>query len=484
MSLFKSKFTIPFFLTIIILGGLTSCDDNTNDIGLTAMPHADITNTSQMTFSAYSKSIKVDSLAANTSKCYLGKVTDPETGTTTTCNYAAQFFRNEEYKLPQKQFMKCDENGDVVCDSVILTIYIESYYGDSLNPIKFAVYELDSLNVMEENTNYYTNFNPEPYISHKSDAVYKEATYAVANYEESDSIRGLSSYTSHINIKLPASFGKKLLNKYYEHPEYFKNTYTYTHHVFPGFYFKCLSGNGSMIGIDASVMTCYFNYTINDSTYLGLERVAATEEVLQNNSISNNGIDALIAEDTCTFLKTPSGIFTEVTLPIDEIFKDHEKDSINSAKIVFQKINNSQLSKYSLNTASQLLMLPKIELNEFFETQSLTDGTKEFITAFNTSYNSYTYENIGTLISWMKRQMENGAGINSSDDETTITRKHDNWVAAHPDWNKIVLVPVSTETSSTGYSKIYNEFELTSTKLVGGSNTPIQISVVYSHFNK
>ena len=114
MSLFKSKFTIPFFLTIIILGGLTSCDDNTNDIGLTAMPHADITNTSQMTFSAYSKSIKVDSLAANTSKCYLGKVTDPETGTTTTCNYAAQFFRNEEYKLPQKQFMKCDENGDVV----------------------------------------------------------------------------------------------------------------------------------------------------------------------------------------------------------------------------------------------------------------------------------------------------------------------------------------------------------------------------------
>ena len=84
----------------------------------------------------------------------------------------------------------------------------------------------------------------------------------------------------------------------------------------------------------------------------------------------------------------------------------------------------------------------------------------------------------------MKRQMENGAGINSSDDETTITRKHDNWVAAHPDWNKIVLVPVSTETSSTGYSKIYNEFELTSTKLVGGSNTPIQISVVYSHFNK
>ncbi len=483
MSTLKSKFRIFLFLVPTALCLLASCDETTNDIGIYAMPYADVTNTSQAVFNAYSKSVKVDSLIANTPKCYLGKVTDPETGMTTTCNFATQFFRNEAYKLPKKELLVCDDNGNIICDSVILTIYIESYYGDSLNPIKFAVYELDSSHVMEENTNYYTSFNPEPYISKKEDAIYKVASYAVTNLEESDSVRSLYSYLKQINIKLPTSFGVKLLSMYYEHPEYYRNTYAYTHHVFPGFYFKHLSGNGSMIGIDASVLSCFFKFTVADSTHIGIEKIAATEEVLQNNSISNKGVDTLLTDNSCTYLKTPAGIFTEVTLPIDEIFANHEKDSINSAHIVFQKINNSQLTKYNLKAPSQLLLLPKTELKDFFENKALIDGKKEFVTTFNSLYNSYTYDNIGTLITWMRNQMRDGAGIKSDDDAVTAQIKHDTWVASNPDWDKVVLVPIKSDVSPSGYTKIYNEFELTSTKLVGGE-TPIHISIVYGHFNK
>ena len=53
----------------------------------------------------------------------------------------------------------------------------------------------------------------------------------------------------------------------------------------------------------------------------------------------------------------------------------------------------------------------------------------------------------------------------------------------NPDWDKVVLVPIKSDVSPSGYTKIYNEFELTSTKLVGGE-TPIHISIVYGHFNK
>jgi len=486
MNFLKSKFCAIVIISLTLLGVMTSCDNDTDDIGMNVMPKADLTNTVQALYQAYSRSMKIDSLVANTSQCYLGKVTDPETGATTTCNFAAQFYRNEEYKMPAKKYMICDAEGDVICDSVTLTLYIESYYGDSLNPIKFAVYEMDSLNVMEENKNYYTNFNPELFISKKTDALYKESTFAVVDLEVSDSIRSLASYTRNVTVKLPKTFGAKLLNTYYSHPEYFKNTYTYTHHVLPGFYFKCLSGNGVMLNIDASVLSCYFTYTIDDSTYVGIERVAATEEVLQNNTITNNGVDSLMADTSCTYLKTPAGIFTEVTLPVDEIYDGHENDSVNSAKVVFQRINNDLLRKYNLATAAKILMLPKSEFATFFENKKLADGTKEFVTSFNSTYNSYTFENISTLVSWMRTQMLAGAGINTNDDATTTKQaKHDTWVASHPDWNKVILVPVVTESNSSGsYTKIRNEFELTSAKLAGGANTPIQVSVIYSHFSK
>ena len=121
----------------------------------------------------------------------------------------------------------------------------------------------------------------------------------------------------------------------------------------------------------------------------------------------------------------------------------------------------------------------------YHDNEVVLNYSKEFVTSFNSSYNSYTFENISTLVSWMRKQMISGAGISSSDDAATKQSKHDRWVTDNPDWNKVILVPVVTETNSSGsYTKIRNEFELTSVKLVGGADSPIQVSVIYSHFSE
>ena len=66
-----------------------------------------------------------------------------------------------------------------------------------------------------------------------------------------------------------------------------------------------------------------------------------------------------------------------------------------------------------------------------------------------------------------------------------------NWVANHPDWNKVVLVPVGTTLKySTDYygnktstiSGVHNHMGLSSTKLVGGTNSPIEVKVIYAKF--
>lgn len=482
MNLLKSK-SFVFALAFVALATLfSSCNDETGSIGINAMPNSDQPSTSQAVYQAFSSSLKVDSLIANTSECYLGRVTDPETGATTTCNYLAQFYSLENYELPEISTMK-KENGKPVADSIDLRLYIYTYYGDSLNSMKIGVYELDSANSMAESVSYYTNMDATQYLNKRADAISKTTTFAVTDLETSDSMRYSSSYSKNIHIKLPASVGTKFLNKYYEHPEYFKNSYSFTHHVMPGFYFKVLSGNGTIVDIDVSTLNIYFSYTVNDSTYTGIQRVAATEEVLQNNAIENKGLSNLLTDDDCTYLKTPAGIFTEVTLPIDSIYENHQKDSVNSAKIVFKRENNDVITKYSLSTASQLLLLPKSDLYTFFSNHDLPDSKTSFITTFSSTYNSYSYTNIAALVSTMKNTRDNGAGVTSSDPEATRKSKIAAWEAENPDWNKVVLVPVSTVAGTSSYTKVYHQFNLTSTKLVGGSQNPIDMSVVYSHFN-
>ena len=79
--------------TIVIIAlTLTSCNDDTNDIGQSVMPGQDLTQTSDSLYYAFSQSVRIDSLVANTTDCYLGKVTDPETGSTTISSFLAQFY--------------------------------------------------------------------------------------------------------------------------------------------------------------------------------------------------------------------------------------------------------------------------------------------------------------------------------------------------------------------------------------------------------
>ena len=263
---------------------------------------------------------------------------------------------------------------------------------------------------------------------------------------------------------------------YYEDPDRFKNSYNFIHEVCPGFYFKTNDGIGSMAYITVSQLNIYFRY-LNDSTYVGTTSFSATEEVLQTTNISNDkqNIADLANDNTCTYLKTPAGIFTEITLPVDEITENHSNDTINTAKISLTRINNNTHDEYSLSAPSTLLMIPKDSLYTFFENGDNVDYKKSFIATYSSSTNQYTFNNISGMITYMADIKKKGLAENS------------NWLNEHPDWNRVVVIPVSVTTnSSSQIVKIVHDMSLTSTKLVGGSENPyepIKINVIYSKFN-
>ena len=174
----------------------------------------------------------------------------------------------------------------------------------------------------------------------------------------------------------------------------------------------------------------------------------------------------MASDNTCTYLKTPAGIFTEVTLPISDIMEGHENDTLASAQISFERYNSVEEDN-ALEPPFYLVMLPKAQLFSFFEEKNLPDDKTTFLGTLNETYNYYSFGNISTLITSLWENREN----------------------AGEDWNKVVLVPVernSGNDSSGTTTKISNLMSLSSTRLVGGSaNThkPITISVIYSKSN-
>ena len=63
------------------------------------------------------------------------------------------------------------------------------------------------------------------------------------------------------------------------------------------------------------------------------------------------------------------------------------------------------------------------------------------------------------------------------------------WTDHHPNWDKVVLVPISyTRSSSTSsITSIEHDMSLTSTRLVGGKDnplSPIQLNIVYAKFKE
>lgn len=476
------------YTVIAIMSCITiaSCDDTTDSIGNSLTDNMDMLKVTTDTFNVATRSIVADSVLSRSTTGYLGKIRDIETGNYITGDFMAQFSTLENYKLPEKDSIVSLQDGEVIADSCSIRLFYTDYYGDSLATMNITAYEMNE--PMKEGVKYYSNFDPIAEGLIRNDGMKVNKTYTLTDLSISDEDRAdESSYTPNIKINLNKpytdkngvtynNYGTYIMRMYYENPDRFKNSYNFIHEVCPGFYFKTNDGIGSMAYITVSQLNIYFRY-LNDSTYVGTTSFSATEEVLQTTNISNDkqNIADLANDNTCTYLKTPAGIFTEITLPVDEITENHSNDTINTAKISLTRINNNTHDEYSLSAPSTLLMIPKDSLYTFFENGDNVDYKKSFIATYSSSTNQYTFNNISGMITYMADIKKKGLAENS------------NWLNEHPDWNRVVVIPVSVTTnSSSQIVKIVHDMSLTSTKLVGGSENPyepIKINVIYSKFN-
>ena len=456
---------LKYLLAIVgVLFMLVSCDDNTATLGVDMMPTTDLITKKYETYDVTTASYPVgDSVLARTSMSYFGRFTDPETGTTVKSDFLAQFHCDEGFSLPDTI------RGDS-CVSLELKLFIDNFVGDSLTSFKLSVYELNKQ--LDPNADYYTNINPEDYYDVNAEPIAAK-WFTMSDRTITDSARWSNSYNNNIRVTLPNSLGTQIIRDYRQNPEHFTNTSTWLHSGNPcskGLYFKLDSGDGAMAYIYVVQLNMYFTYydEYYEKDTLGLCELAATEEVVEASRFENTNLQKLLDDTSCTYLKSPAGIFTVATIPADQI---NVQDTINSAKLTFTRYNARTDSEFKLGIPKKILLVRLDDyLNGFFENYQVPDNQESYIADFNSSTNSYEYSNVARLVTKMVQEKSHGT--------------------ASENWNKVLLIPVeatysnTTDVTGTGRQivKLNHDFSMTSARLVGGDNDKVKMEVIYSRF--
>ena len=455
-----------------------ACDDTTDTIGKSLTPDNDGLNIAADSFVVATRSVAVDSVVSRNTQGYLGKVKDPETGSYVTGSYMTQFHLLEDYTpFASEKSIVSRENGEVVADSCELVVYVNSFYGDSLASMKMKAMEMD--HPMLENRIYYSTFDPEKEGYVRKDGIQKEKVYSIVDFTKDESTRYNNMRSIPIQLNDPytdkngktyKNYGTYIMQTYYAHPEYFSTPIKFIKNVIPGFYMKYESGLGSMAYVKFNRLFIYYRYKpeSRDTVYTGYASFSGNEEVLQTSTITNDEatINRLVNDNSCSYVKSPSGIFTELTMPVDDIYRKHEQDSLNTVQLILQRINNTSTSQYALSAPTTLLILPVDSAKAFFENDKVIDNKTSFIATYSSTSNTYTFSNISGLI----RAMRQNEGKSAN-------------------WNKAYVIPVTTSYTTlssytTQLTSIVNDMSLSSTRLVGGSGTThdVKVNVIYSKF--
>ncbi|KAA6327504.1 hypothetical protein EZS27_023518, partial [termite gut metagenome] len=406
---------------------------------------------------------------------YVGKFTDPEFG-----SYEAGFLTQlncvDNFSFPPVYTEENPEGimaGDSI-HSITLMLYYSSYFGDSLNVCSISAYRLNK----DLHENHYTNIDPENY--YHRDSLLGRQSYTAVDLSVSQEDRNADGYYPSVRIPLSKEFGTEIYKLSKSKPEYFKDSKSFIENVFKGIYVKNDNGDGTILYIEKAHLNMlyrgHFKDSIGknlqkengeDSLYYASRTFAATQEVIQAHQFKNaeEKLEEKIKETDWTYIKSPAGIFTQVTLPIQQIADELEKDTINSVKLAFTYYTPSSENEFSMQPPAELLLVRKKDMENFFETNQLPDNITSYFARRNAyAANQYTFNNIKALIV---------ACIAEKEKET--------------DWDKVVLVPVKINSNVDSYTQsetlisVYHDMSPGYVKLKGGENK-LKLDIIYSTF--
>ncbi len=385
---------------------VVSCNDNLEPIGFTIQPGEDRLAVGLDTIELQARTVRIDSIYSKTQYPVLGEYTDPVFGSIKS-EYIGEFYFAEGTGFPD----------GAAIDSVRVQLAYTTMMGDSLSPMGLSVYEV---NRSLKGASDYSNIDPSAYTDMSAPLGTQTFTGKNSTYRTETTSSGTSVKVYEINVMLPNALGEKFLAEYKKaghgkmvNPDTFRE-------FFPGLFFTTNFGKSTILNISLTSLLVHYQYVDKLGSYDGKRdtvltnamRLNITPEVMQINHIKNKN-DQLLAENPdYTYVKSPAGVMTEITIPLSEINDRLKSQALNLANFtVYAMPEPDDNALVKLNPPTYLLLVNKDSLAGFFAKKQLEDKITNFVSSsFDSSTYSYKFGNISKLINFYNEKNGTGAG--------------------------------------------------------------------------
>ncbi len=389
-------------LTLIVL--IYSCDDSLKNLGFSIQPDTDRITVGVDSLFIKARTVSVDSLLpegmfAKTKNPVLGVYKDSIFGTIKS-DYVGQFYYPEGKNFPE----------GAIIDSVKVAVFYNSWKGDSIAPIELSVYEV---NKNLPTGSHYTKFDPTEYVDISSPI--GSAVFTAGNVEVPLSERLQPDYYHRAFVDLPKSIGERIhqLSEDFLEQEKVLDTDIFKEY-FKGLYLTTSFGAGSISKLDHTYLYLHFHYldkkgssTKQDTIRSGNMILNTTPEVIQINQIKNKNDKLLEANDDYAFIKSPAGVFTEITFPLSEKASKLNNQALNLAKFSVTALpERDSNKKYKLDPSTYLLLVNKDDMKEFFEKRKIPDNVTSFYAQLDPTTYTYNFGNLSAMINHYKEKNE------------------------------------------------------------------------------
>ncbi|MDR1526088.1 MAG: DUF4270 domain-containing protein [Dysgonamonadaceae bacterium] len=404
---------------------LVSCDDTIDRVGMGIQPDEDKIYTFGDSLLVSGTTVKDPALYAKTMNGLLGNFYDPAYGELK-AGYICQFYPEQGFGSKERiDSIDAFTGGKV--DSIQLNILYASYVGDSLSPMEVTVYPVRKTTPLTEN--YYTPLNPADYCDLNTPLGKK--TYTARDLNISDSLN-LANITNGnykvVSVKLSRELGQSFYDEYkaclndpdrqtFKTPEALAN-------FLPGLYIQSTLGSGCLLEVEKTSIFIYSSWTrqvedttqannLRTDTLTGAAVLNVTKEIIQLNEYVGSHDEQLweVSDAERMYLKTPAGIFAQISIPMNEIKQKIGNRKFSNVRLSIEADPPSEwqynwvfpgttaASKASMSQ-SKLLLIEPDSIRTFFEQQKTADGNTSFFTTFDTSAYAYTFSNIANVIQY------------------------------------------------------------------------------------
>jgi len=470
--------TLMFVLALCMLISFAACEDTISDVGLSTLPESDVIHIKTDTLQCGIQTGYRDSVYVRTGYPLLGNITDPEYGSVK-AGYLAQFYASTKITLNETSNdsvtfdilrtsvphdLQLDPKGlykshfdslvNNTLDSLTLRIYYNTYYGDSLTPMKLSIYALndDAKLEQEPESAFYSNYDFTKYYNR--DNLLGSKAYTAANRVLSDSVRELSDYLPYIEVRLSDQMRDKFYKlivqaaiardkegrSSYNYQDIFAEIELMRENFLSGVAIQPTFGDGSIIKVYNTAVWFYYrsfhkyapdgtllrNATdTGDSTYVTshIKYMAVTPDVVQMSSLDLKDVkkQERIDDPDCAYITSPQGYYATLDLPVGKAIRRMMDDEQRHDSAYFMNGANFSMmcqkpqgALLSTTPPQKVMLIEETNMNKIFE-ESRVPSTKEAVIgsyvadSITNQIYYYTFGNLNTLIQGLASTTRNGS---------------------------------------------------------------------------